>query len=394
MKKILFVIESLHIGGAEKSLVTLLNLLDYSELQVDLLLFSEDGEFKELLPKEVNVLPIPDYFGYCSVPWSSVFLKMKKPRFLLSQLLYSCVIRFGRYSNIHLAVLFWKCCHFCFHEMQKDYDFAIAYAHGVPTFFVADKITAKKKVAWVNAIYTPERRDIKYIGKKYDTIDLVNCVTDAVKEQLQQTFGFSEEKMCAIMDIVDETTILKMAEMPSEADNEMNCDVIKILTVGRYAHMKGYELAIEAAKILKDRGVKFKWFAVGEGNMRPQMELDIERFHLQNEFILLGSRANPYPYFRKCDIYVQPSTFEGFGITLAEAKVFNKPIVVTNFDAVRTQFENEKNGLIVDISSIAIAEGIEKMINNHELRNKCVDNLSKEQRGNRKELKKFIELIG
>lgn len=394
MKKILFVIESLHIGGAEKSLVTLLNLLDYSELQVDLLLFAEHGEFKELLPKEVNVLPIPDYFGYCSVPWSSVFLKMKKPRFLLSQLLYSCVIRFGRYSNIQLAVLFWKCCHFCFHEMQKEYDFAIAYAHGVPTFLVADKITAKKKVAWVNAIYMPERRDVKYIGKKYDKIDLVNGVTDAVKEQLQQTFGFSDDKMCVIMDIVDETTILKMAEMPSEADNEMNCDVTKILTVGRYAHMKGYELAIEAAKILKDHGVKYKWFAVGEGNMRPQMEQDIERFHLQNEFILLGSRANPYPYYKNCDIYVQPSTFEGFGIALSEAKIFNKPIVVTNFDAVRTQFENEKNGLIVDISSLAIADGIEKMINDCELRNKCVDNLSKEQMGNGGELRKLLDLIG
>ena len=132
---------------------------------------------------------------------------------------------------------------------------------------------------------------------------------------------------------------------------------------------------------------------MGDGALREELEHQIAVNGLQDRFILLGSRSNPYPYFAACDLYVQTSRFEGFGITLAEAKMFHKPIVTTNFDAVGAQFENEKNGLIVDISAEAIADGIQRMLTDTDLRERCIANVRAEKLGNTEEMEKLYRMI-
>lgn len=392
-KKILFVIESLALGGAEKSLVTLLNLMDYSKYDVDLLVFSQGGDFQELLPEEVNLLSVPDYFEYCAIPWSKIGEKLKSPKEMLAQISYSVMLRIGKHNHIEKAVMLWKSSRKCFSILPKSYDVAIAYAQGVPTFYVAEKVKAKKKIAWINAVYIPNGEYYDFIKSIYAFFDIVNAVSESVASQVQDTFGMPNSKIMVMKDILDVDFAIKMAEMPSEAHVEMAGDGIKILTVGRYAYMKGYDLAIDAAKILLEKGVKFSWYALGDGAIRKELEQQIEKNGLKEQFILLGSRSNPYPYFKECDLYVQTSKFEGFGITLAEAKMFNKPIVTTNFNAVSAQFVNEKNGLIVDISAQAIAEGIVRMINDDGLRKQCIANVSVEMKGNREEIEKLYQII-
>lgn len=393
MKKILFVIDSLTLGGAEKSLVTLLNLMDYSRYDVDLLLFSQGGAFQALLPKEVKLLPVPEYFAYNAVPWSDLPEKIKHPRMLLSQLRYSAALRMGKHNHIEKAVLLWESCRNCFREMEQVYDTAIAYAQGVPTFFVAEKVQAKKKAAWINAIYIPTGRYLSYIQPFYKKFDTVNAVSESVAGQMQATFGIPDEKVMVMKDILDAEFAVKMANMPSEVSRDMAGSGTKILTVGRLASMKGYDLAIGAAKILRDQGFPFTWYAIGDGALRGELERQIGEAGLQDSFVLLGSRVNPYPYFAACDLYVQPSRFEGFGITLAEAKMFHKPIVTTNFDAVGAQFENEKNGLIVDISPQTIADGILRMERDEDLRRRCVANVRAEKKGNPEEIEKLYAMI-
>lgn len=392
-RKILFVIESLTLGGAEKSLVTLLNLLDYSKYDVDLLLFAQGGAFQELLPKEVNLLPIPEYFSYNSIPWNSVVRKIQHPCMMVSQLKYSINLRMKKSNNIQKAVMFWKHSKKCFKTLSTKYDVAIAYAQGVPTFYIAEKVQAKKKIAWVNAVYIPTGKDIKFIKRYYKQYKYINGVSSTVVKQIEEIFNIPRKKIVQISDILDDKFALKMAEMKSIVFEDMNSSGYKILTVGRFAKMKGYDLAISAAKILDKKGIDFCWYVVGEGSLRSELEKQIRENKLEEKFILLGSRSNPYPYFKNCDIYVQTSKFEGFGITLAEAKMFHKPIVTTNFEAVTIQFQNEENGLIVDISAEGIANGIIRMITDKRLREKCVTNLCHEKIGNREEVKKLYKLL-
>lgn len=391
-KKLLFVNESLTLGGAEKSLVTLLNLLDYSKYDVDLLLFAQGGAFQKLLPEQVNLLPVPDYFAYNSVPWSRLGRKIKSPRMMLAQLRYSVSLRIGKHNHIEKAVLLWKSCRSCFSEMG-EYDTAIAYAQGAPTFFVAEKVRAKKKAAWINATYLPTGKYLAFIKPMYKRFDYVNAVSQTVVTQMQETFDIPDEKVVIIKDILDVNFARKMAQMESDACKVMTGQGAKILTVGRLAKMKGYDLAIDAAKLLVERGTDFMWYVLGEGELRPELEGKIKALGLQTRFVLLGSRSNPYPFFKNCDLYVQTSRYEGFGITLAEAKMFQKPIVTTNFDAVGAQFINEKNGLIVDISAKAIADGIVRMLTDTKLRENCVENVSKEKIGNAEEIEKLYKMI-
>ena len=392
-KKLLFVIESLTLGGAEKSLVTLLNLLDYSKYDVDLLLFAQGGAFQQLLPARVNLLPVPEYFDYTAIPWSNPMEKIKQPGMLLAQMRYSAALRTGSHDHIEKAVLLWESSRSYFRTMEQEYDVAIAYAQGVPTFYVAEKVRAKKKAAWINVTYIPQGRSLDFIRPMYGYFDIVNAVSESVAEQMQETFRIPDHKVMIMKDILDVDFASQMAQMPSKATAEMNGTGVKILTVGRLANMKGHDLAIDAAKILRDKGLDFTWYAVGDGPFRNTLEQQIVASGLQDRFILLGSRSNPYPYFAACDLYVQASRFEGFGITLAEAKMFHKPIVTTNFDAVGAQFVNEQNGLVVDISAKAIADGIQRMLTDTELQKHCVTNLRAEKLGNTEEIEKLYRMI-
>lgn len=392
-KKLLFIIESLGLGGAEKSLVTLLNLLDYSRYEVDLLLFAQGGAFQQLLPEQVRLLPVPEYFAYTAIPWAQLGKKLKSPRMLAAQLRYSAALRTGKHDNIEKAVLFWESAGSCLGSMDKEYDTAIAYAQGTPTFFAAEKVKAKKKAAWINATYFPKGRYLDFIKPMYRHFDYVNAVSDSVAEQMRQTLAIPDSEAVIIRDILDAGLPERMSRMESDVRAAMAGSGVKILTVGRLAKMKGYDLAIDAARLLADRGLDFTWYVLGEGGLRPELEARIARNGLQEKFILLGSRSNPYPFFKACDLYVQTSRFEGFGISLAEGRMFRKPIVTTNFDAVGAQITNEQNGLIVDISARAIADGIIRMLTDTQLREVCTANLAKEKIGNPEEIEKLYDLL-
>ena len=254
-KRILFVIESLSLGGAEKSLVTLLSLLDYSKYKVDLLLFAQGGSFQELLPEGVTLLPVPDYFSYVSIPWHSFGEKFKNPKALFAQLRYSLALRLKKRTHTEKAALLWKYSQSYFSNLPESYDAAIAYAQGLPTFFVAEKVSAKRKAAWINAIYRPQGAYLDYIKPFYSKFDFVNAVSDTVAQQIQETFALPPCKIMHIMDILDADFAAKMAEMPSGTSADMSISGTKILTVGRLSAMKGYDLAIDAARLLVKQGI-------------------------------------------------------------------------------------------------------------------------------------------
>ena len=163
--------------------------------------------------------------------------------------------------------------------------------------------------------------------------------------------------------------------MSEDSINEINNLEFNIVTVARLVEgYKGYDIAVEACKILKDKGYKFKWYAIGEGHDREKIENRIKHNNLEKEFILLGNKDNPYPYMKKCNLYVQTSRKEGFGLTVVEAKILKKPIVCTNFATAKEIINNNIDGLIVKTDVKSLSEGIIKMIEDKEFYN----NISKE----------------
>lgn len=396
MQKVLIVIESLICAGAEKSLVTLLNMLDYSKYEVDLQLFSYGGEFEELLPKEVNLLPELPYFSFTKEPLKSLLLRRKNKKeikMLCSRLWYSIALRKRRYNNAEKAVLFWKNTKSCFSKSERNYDVAIAYAQCAPTFYVVDCVNAKKKYAWVNAIYKPDKDFREFNIRYYKAIDKIVCVSDDAHKIFDNHFPELASKSCIIYDINDAKFIEKMADLKSEAAMEMDFVGLKILTVGRLDPQKGYDIAIEAGKILKNHNIDYKWYILGRGSLEKQLKNQIEEENLTDNFVFLGTRANPYPYFKLSDIYVQTSKFEGFGLAIAEARMLNIPVVTTRFSAVYAQMIDGSNGLVVDMDGESVANGIESLIQNHKLYEKIRDFQKREKKGNPEEIVKIYKLL-
>lgn len=388
-KKILFVINSMMCGGAEKSLISLLPLIDYSKYSVDLQLFRKYGEFLELIPKKVNILDDISYFDFLKKGFKEKLLYPKKSYFL-SYIRNSIGIRFNKKN--HPTEIFWNACHNSIDKNPKKYDVAIAWGQGNPTHYVAEKVNADKKIAWINADYVKTGHNMDFDKKYYDDYDNIVAVSYELKTMLLEQFPFLSDKLSVILDIQNADLILKMASFGVEKIKKEKNELI-IVTVGRMVQLKGYDLAVDAARQLKENKVKFKWYFIGDGPEKENIFNQINKNKLENSIILTGAKSNPYPYIQNADIYVQTSRQEGYCLTLAEARILNKPIVTTNFDVVHEQIADGENGLIVDIDAKSIADGIIRLLKDDKLRKKLVCNLSNEKKGNIEEFKKFESLL-
>lgn len=350
-------IDSLTCGGAEKSLISLLPLLDFSKYDVDLIMVNRGGVFEQYVPSNVNVVLFPKPSG--------LFFK-------LCQFLFSICLRM--FPKVHGAEMRWKTMSQVYKKVEKEYDIAIAYQQGFPTYYVAEKISAKRKYAWVNV-------DIGYAGYKesfnrpfYDKMDCIVAVSDVLYQMLAKSDFVNSEKLKTIYDILNVDFIKKLShekKIPKE-------NGFVITTVGRCVYQKGYDLAVDSAYILKQKGLLFKWYFVGGGNQELVIKQKIKDNGLDDCVVMVGMQSNPYPYMAAADIYVQTSRFEGFGLTIAEAKILKKPVVSTNFDVVHDQLEHGKNGLIAEMTPESLADNILNLVKDAFLRKGIVSNLDLE----------------
>jgi glycosyltransferase involved in cell wall biosynthesis len=394
-KQVLFVIESLECAGSEKSLVSLLNLLDYSKYTVDLMLFAHGKELEKFVPKNVNILQPLKYTEFARlnvINCLSFAVSYNAYKMLTSRFKYTLALRFNNYNINQQAISFWQAVSSVIEENTKTYDIAISYAQGIPTFYVADKVKAKKKIAWVNMSLKLNQKEKDFQRRYYEKYNKIVAVSDSAKEVFLKTFPIYSKKTEVIYDINNPKYIIDMASKTDGYHNEFNG--IKILTIGRLAEEKGYDLAIDACKRLKDAGVNFQWYVLGKGPLQSNLERLIKANGITNQFILLGVRENPYPIIKNTDIYVQASKSEGFGLAIAEARMLNIPVVTTRFDSVYNQMKHEKNGLVVDMNSEAVYEGILRMIEHPELRESIIEYLKTEKKGNVEEIDKVNLLIG
>ena len=364
-KRLLFIIDSLNCGGAEKSLISLLPLLDYSRLDVDLLIFNRGGVFEKYLPPQVHIIRHNLYR-------SGLINRINR---FIHQVVFSFRIRYGK--KRHGAETHWRAMHEVVNRLRGEYDAAIAYQQGLPTFFLATKVDAKKKIAWINADVFEAGYDMNYCKQFYDKMDNLVAVSEKLSEKLGTRAPWMKQKLDCIYDIINPDIVHRLALEPVD-DMTIESGEISIVTVGRLTKPKNHLLAVDAAKVLKDKGVSFKWFFVGEGEMRPAIEGRIRELELDQNVYLLGLKENPYPYMAKADIYVQTSSFEGFGMTIAEAKILQRPVVSTNFDIVHDQIIDRKNGLIAEMTPESVAGCIIELSRDKRLKDTIVENLGNE----------------
>ena len=240
----------------------------------------------------------------------------------------------------------------------------------------------------MNADYKNVGHNRDFDKEIYAEYNGIVCVSDKLRKMFIQVFPEYAGRCSTIFDIQNAALIEKMAQEKIELTKHGTT----LVTVGRLVPQKGYDIAAEAAMILKERGGEFHWYIVGDGD-RASIEADIVRYGIGDCFTLLGAKANPYPYMKAADIYVQTSKFEGYCLTLAEARMLNVPCVTTAFDVVYDQMIDGENGLVVDMNAPAVAGGIERLMNDADLYAHIKDYQMREKKGNIEEIEKFYRLV-
>ena len=386
MKKVLFAIHSLGFGGAERSLVNLLNELPEDQYQVDLLVFQQKEGFASQVPGWVNVLETPKeihrLYGKLESRW----------KYPLARLAGTAIARLARKGSKHQKAFRWRW--FYRPRIKKlpgHYDVAVAYVGAEIMYYIRDCVSAERKLVWIHNDYRAAAYSRKDDAPYFADMDEIVSVSPQCVDVLKEEFPEHAHKMHYIENITSSAVILSMAEAYEPEEYEKGR--IKLLSVGRLWPQKGFDMAVEAAAILKRRGMDFCWYIIGAGSLEGELRRQIEALSLQKEFVLLGVRSNPYPYMKAADLLVQPSRYEGKSVVLDEAKILAKPIVATAYPTVADQIADGREGLICEMSPEGIAGGIAEMLENAALRGRVEEYLACHEYGNQSEVKKYMRLI-
>ena len=393
-KRVLFVMESLRIGGAEKSLLTLLSMLDTSKYEIDLFLFKQMGEFMEQVPKEINFLDEDIEAKYFQENFKAAWVKYlfsgdwKRSWYSLCWLT-GCF--FKRFLNPKGEFYGWKYLAKIYSKQQRNYDIAIGYLEKKSTYYVVDCVNASTKFAFMHTDYEAIPHDKRLDELYLKRLDGLAVVSEHTKDTMEKHFSFMKSRIHVIKNMVSPDIIRHMAEEKIEEFNDCNSAVVKIVTVGRLTLQKNIDSAIDILSRLKKNGLDAEWFIIGEGEERANLEQKIKNYNLERKFHLLGAKVNPYPYMQQCDIYVQPSRWEGYGITVAEAKTLGKPIVASDIPEFNEQLIDGVTGRIAKTEEDFV-NIITELVEEPEQMERLMSALSKEV-PNYDELNKFYEMI-
>lgn len=396
MRKVVIASFDMEVGGVERSLISMLNNFDYVNNEVDLMLYSHTGDFMPMLNDEVNLL---DEINQYSTFRKSIVETIKQGNLILglTRVLSKFLAKVnGKSKNlseygIYQMQLMWKYAILFLPKLEKEYDIAISYLW--PHYFVAKKVKAKRKIAWIHTDYSTIETDIDMDLKMWNKFDYIMAVSKECKNAFLKKYPSLKEKIRVMENITSPEFIRKMAEEDIE-ENIKEGDSFKLVSVARLSHAKGIDNAVKALKLLHDRGLtNIKWYVVGYGGDEEMIRKIIMENNLEDSFILLGKKINPYPYMKAADIYVQPSRYEGKAVTVGEAQILGKPVLITNYTTAKSQVRENIDGYICELSVEGIANGIEKLYEDKNLRTKLSDNCKKTNYSNSNELSNLYKLF-
>ena len=391
-KKILIASYDLEIGGVERSLISMLNNFDYERYDVELLLYNHSGEFMPLIPKDVKLLT--ENTKYKSIRLGiGTLIKSGEYNLAFQRLRAKYGYEYRKDKSLddtYQMQLMWKYCNPYFPKVEEEYDVAISYLW--PHNFVAEKVRAKKKIAWIHTDYSVIKPNRIMDLKDWSKFDSIVGVSEKCVETFLKLYPSLKEKCIVVENITSPEFIRKMSE--EQVSEEFEKDKFNLLTVARFSHAKGIDQGVEAIRLLRDRGINnIKWYIVGYGGDENKIRELITRYSLENMIEILGKRDNPYPYMKMCDLYMQPSRYEGKAVTVVEAQILAKPILITNYPTAHSQVVGEVDGEICELSIEGIANGIEKFYRDRELLERYRSNCEDRNYENKEELKKLYKVF-
>lgn len=405
--RIFIAIHYMHLGGAEISLIGLLQALDPKKVDVDLFVYSHEGELMKLVPEYVNVLPeIPAYKmferpmkevlkkGYLSVFFARMKAKMRMRSYLRKKQTIdgSAIMGFlgEEVSKVVPDI-----------NPSVEYDLAISFL--TPHNFVRDHVRAKKKICWIHTDYTRIDVNAELELPIWDSFDYVASISSDVTKTFLQVFPSLAPKIIEIENILSSTFVRHRAEEFDVQDTLLTAHSpqptanINLLSIGRFTNQKNFDnlpdICKKTLELLKEKNIDVRWYIIGFGGEENLIRQKIAEAGMQEHVIILGKKENPYPYIKACDIYVQPSRYEGKSVTVREAQMLYKPVVVTNYPTASSQIQDGKDGIIVPLNNEGCAKGLVEFMLDKQKQEHIIGYLKAHDYGNVGEVEKIYNLI-
>lgn len=367
-KKILIVAHHLTVGGVQKSLISALKALDYDKYDVTLYLRKNRTDLLEFIDNRVRVIINKDSHHYYRRPYA-VLLQIK-------EIIYRVLRQNNRNEKVKAELAERIVCDSMKYECDtyfksESYDIAVAYVQGYTARFVAEHIRATKKIVFFHTSTDDHHEMHRRILPVFDTIVALH---EEQKKLIESWYPESCNKIKIVSNYSDSGFIKKQ----SSAFKAEKADKLCLCSCGRLSAVKGFDLAVKAAEILKKHNVDFVWYFVGDGPDRQKIEKLISEKSLEESIVLTGMQNNPYPYMSVCDIYVQPSYEEASPMTISEVLILSRPIISTATVGGKKLIDNGVNGVLCKIDAEAIAQAIENMVADNDLQKRIMNNLKKQ----------------
>ncbi|MEE0954923.1 MAG: glycosyltransferase [Eubacterium sp.] len=369
-KRVLFVINTMGQGGAETALLALLKKIDYSRFRVSLFVLLGQGELLSRVPSEVHVLN--RHYDSCDVQSAKgrVRLAGKVLSLGLSQ---GAFVRDAAYlgknflamrqdGRVQADKLLWRVIADGAPVTKDEYDLAVAFLEGAASYYVADRVHAARKVCFVHVDTKAAGYTRELDGDCYSRMDRIFCVSGEVRDSFLSRYPEYGERTAVFHNILDTDYILSMQKKDVRFPDEESFEGFRILTCARLVRQKELEISIEAMRILRERGTAVRWYVYGEGEERSFLEKKIREYDLTDAFFLPGRTENPYPLYKKADLYVHCSRYEGKSIAIQEAMFSGCAVIASDCSGNREQIESGKDGMLVAFDAAAIADAVEELL--------------------------------
>lgn len=348
-------------GGVSKSLASLLCCIDYSKYNVDLFLFSKSGLFLEQVPPEVHILD--------ELP--SPYSLLKKGRvFTFTKWALSVIICKSITSLEKKWRVYWILNKSRYPLSSKRYDVGISYNDGVELYYLVDRVDAIEKIGYNHIQYTnvltyKPNLDSIY----YKEVNYIVTVSDLCAVDLKNVFPDMSSKIRVVENIVLKEQLWKMAgnEDPYVKIGVDRNSYVIVCTVAGLFLRKGFDFSSAALRKMKDEGKTFKWFILGTGPEQEQVQSIIRQSGIEKDTVFMYEQKNPYKYVRYADIFLLTSHAEGKSIAVEEAKLLEKPILITRYSTADNQIEHGKSGLIADMNIESVTNELRKLFDNKQL---------------------------
>ena len=254
------------------------------------------------------------------------------------------------------------------------------------------RVHSRKKAAWIHGEMSFSKQECHAMGNYYRMLDHLFFVSTATMESFLKIIDFNREQTTVYYNPIDTSKIISLSDQSFSEPFET--DYINILTVGRISPEKGQNMIPEITRKLLDKGYKVRWYLIGNGPSEKNIHDLINKYHVENNVYMLGVKNNPYCYMKACDLYVQPSYTEGYSTTICEAGILGKAIIGTKTSGgIAEQITDGIDGMIVDPTAVGLQSGIEKLINDQNMKKKLEENILKKDFTGKGEIDKFLQYL-